>query len=130
MTHNFVDATNLADVIADATRSIQDELLPLARSLKPKKTLRTLAKSLRILPEEMAEALRELPTVLRDDKVEEVIVCAAAGAVGDENASDELCAGPDGVAQLLRAELASRLATVRPDYEAAAAALLAALELD
>ena len=64
LTHNFVDATNLADVVADATRSISQELLPMARELKPKRTLKTLAKALRIPAEELVEALRELAAVL------------------------------------------------------------------
>ena len=34
LTHNFVDASNLADVAADATRSINEELLPMARRLR------------------------------------------------------------------------------------------------
>lgn len=130
LTHNFVDATNLADVIADATRSINDELLPMAKSLKPKSFLKTLAKSLRIPQEELVEALIELPTLLSDQRVEEVIACAAAGAEGDERAPLDTCrGGPDEVAKLLRVELVSRLAEVLPAFESAAFALRTALQL-
>ena len=40
LTHNFVDASNLCDVLHDATRSISEELLPMARSLKPRSVRR------------------------------------------------------------------------------------------
>jgi hypothetical protein len=129
LTHNFVDATNLADVLSDATRAITDELLPMTTCLKPKRVLKMLAKSLRISPESLAQTLRELPDLPSDEHLEELIACAAAGAEGDERSGDELCAGPDGVAALLREELHSRLHTIRPAFESAARALAGALEL-
>ena len=133
LTHNFVDATNLADALADATRALTDELLPLARSLKPRSAIKTLAKALKLSKEDVARVVVELPSLLTDARVEELIACAAAGAEGDEHSehrAEELCAGPAAVAQLLRAELQRRLQTVRPAFESAALALRQVLQLD
>ena len=100
-------------------------------SLKPKSFLKTLAKSLRIAQEELVEALIELPTLLSDQRVEEVIACAAAGAEGDERAPLDTCrGGPDEVAKLLRVELVSRLAEVLPAFESAGFALRTARSSD
>ena len=128
LTHNFVDATNLADVAADATRSIREELLPMARALKPKSTLKTLAKALHITPPELAEALRELPRLLCDEHIEETVRCAAAGAAVDDGEAGG--AAVSRVAALLRDELGRRLKAVRPAFEDAASELRAALELE
>jgi len=131
LTHNFVDASNLADVAADATRSINEELLPMARSLKPRSFLKSLAKSLRIEREALVAALVELPQLLSEERLEEVVACAAAGAEPDSRAADGgAAAGPDGVARLLRAELHGRMAAVRPAFERAARGLREALQLD
>ncbi|EOD29303.1 hypothetical protein EMIHUDRAFT_203917 [Emiliania huxleyi CCMP1516] len=103
LTHNFVDASNLADVAADATRSINEELLPMARrlrrarSLKPRSFLKSLAKSLRIEREALVAALVELPQLLSDERLE---------------------------------ELHGRMAAVRPAFERAARGLREALQLD
>ena len=102
----------------------------MAKGLSPKRFLKTLAKSLRIPQEELVEALIELPTLLSDERLAEVIACAAAGAEGDEAATDELCRGPsDVVAELVRNELITRLATVKPAFESAAATLKTVLKL-
>jgi hypothetical protein len=129
LTHNFVDATNLADVLSDATRSIRDELLPMAHSLKPKSVLKTLAKSLKISQESLVQTLLQLPELVSDARLEEVIACAAAGAEGDTLSCGDMCAGPEEVATLLRAELEQRLSSVRPAFEAAATELRTALQL-
>ena len=47
-------------VLFDATRSIRDELLPMARSLKPKKVLKMLAKSLQISTDEQRYLMVEV----------------------------------------------------------------------
>ena len=131
LTHNFVDATNLADVLADATRAINDELLPMSRSLTPKRVLRTLAKALKIPEESLRQTLLELPDLACDAHIEEAIACAAAGAEGDDEQwlDEDYNQGPEGVAALLRAELEVRLKAVRPAFEAAAVALRDALKL-
>lgn len=128
LTHNFVDATNLAEVLSDATRSIRTELLPMAKALKPKSVLKTLAKSLHMNKEDLAIALRELPTIVTDARVEEVIACAAAGAEEDGASDGE--GTPEAVATLLRATLEDRLKDVRPAFVAAATALREALQLE
>ena len=130
LTHNFVDATNLADVLEDATRTINDELLPMAQSLTPKRYLKTLAKMLKLSPESLTETLRDLPKLVSDEHIEEVIMCAAAGAEGDEFGTDDgFCGRAEEVAILLRQELNGRLQSVRPAFESAANALKSALGL-
>ena len=47
--------------------------------LKPKKVLRTLAKSLKISSDELARTLSELPHLLSEEGLEELIACAAEG---------------------------------------------------
>ena len=135
LTHNFVDATNLADCLEDATRSIRDELLPMAQSLKPKAVLKTLASTLHIKREALKETLLALPTLFSDERLDEVVAAAAAGAEGDdqvgslEGGLNKYCGGSEVVSHLLRSELAERLKDVRPAFEAAATALNQALEL-
>jgi hypothetical protein len=130
LTHNFVDATNLADVLEDATRTINDDLLPMVTSITPKRALKTLAKTLKISTESLSETLRELPDLASDQHIEELVRCAAAGAKGDESGENDSCAGPEeAVAALLLEELSSSLWHVRPAFESAAKALRGALQL-
>ena len=118
----------------------------MTRALKPKKVLKTLAKSLKITPEALALTLFDLPNLLSESRVEELIACAAKGAEGDDSLlTTEAYAAmagdgempdagwevtPAGVATLLRSELESRLKDVRPAFVAAAVALREALQLD
>ena len=122
LTHNFVDATNLADVIHDATRSILDELLPMAASLKPKTVLKTMATTLHVKRARLERILRELPDLLSDAHVEDALRAAADAEAGVEAAS--------AVEALLRETLTERLATVRPAFVSAATRLRDALGLD
>ena len=80
-------------VLLDATRSIRDELLPMARALKPKKVLKTLAKSLQISTDELAQTLIELPSLVSDARIDELIACAAKGAEPDDEPEDGVAAG-------------------------------------
>ena len=143
LTHNFVDASNFAEVLSDATRSIIEELLPMARALKPRTVLKTLAKSLRMPREALSRTLAELPDLAADERIEELIACAAAGAAADEAepATRDVEASRDGeavaghgpeeaVAALLRRTLQERLCEVRPAFVRAATALRDALKLD
>lgn len=123
LTHNFVDASNLPDVLSDATRSLHEELLPMAKSLKPKTVIKTLAKSLQISKVALVQTLLELPDLLTDERIEEVIRQAAEGAVGDDES------GPEAVEQLLGGELQTKLKEVRPAFREAALALRDALRL-
>lgn len=75
-------------VLLDATRSIRDELLPMARSLKPKKVLKMLAKSLQISTDELTQTLIELPNLVSDARIDELIACAAKGAEQDDEPED------------------------------------------
>lgn len=145
LTHNFADATNVADFLFDATRSIREELLPMAQALKPKKVLRTLAKSLSISPEMLAQTLLELPRLVSEERLEEMIACAARGAEGDvelvmsDSYAEAVADGrvpdsglevtPEAVADLLRSALHEGLRDVRPAFEEAASALCRALKL-
>ena len=76
--------------------------------------------------------LVELPELLSDARIHEVIACAAAGAEADvsdpctEGGAD---AGPEAVYEILREEVGRRLMEARPDFRAAALALREALEL-
>lgn len=83
-------------VLLDATRSIRDELLPMARALKPKKVLKTLAKSLQISTDELAQTLIELPSLVSDARIDELIACAAKGAEPDDEPEDGVAADHDG----------------------------------
>ena len=121
LTHNFVDASNLADVLSDAERSIRTELLPMAAELKPKSVIKTLAKTLGLPKEELAATLATMPDLLSGNRMEELIACAAKGAEAD--------GGAEAVASLLRTELDERLKSVRPAFEKAATALRDALAL-
>jgi hypothetical protein len=139
-------------VLFDATRSIRDELLPMARSLKPKKVLKMLAKSLQISTDELTQTLIELPSLVSDARIDELIACAAKGAEQDDEPEDGkralVAAEHDGkddakgaksvegavghvrtVATLLREHLEVRLREVKPSFEAAALELIGALNL-
>ena len=145
-------------VLLDATRSIRDELLPMARSLKPKKVLKMLAKSLQISTDELTQTLIELPSLVSDARIDELIACAAKGAEPDDEPEDGVAANHDGrddakgaksvegaaedaghlgvdvghvrtVATLLREHLEVRLREVKPSFEAAALELRDALNL-
>lgn len=115
LTHNFVDATNLADVASDATRSLREEILPMCREMRPKSFLKHLSRSLGISRAELSQALLDLPSLLSDENVEEAVSCAAGGA--EPGAEREACRA------MLHAELRRRLAKVKPAFEEAAAEL-------
>ena len=115
----------------------------MARALKPRTVLKTLAKSLRMPREALSRTLAELPDLAADERIEELIACAAAGAAADEAelATRDVEASRDGeavaghgpeeaVAALLRRTLQERLCEVRPAFVRAATALRDALKLD
>ena len=109
-----MDATNLADVASDATRSLREEILPMCREMRPKSFLKHLSRSLGISRAELSQALLDLPSLLSDENVEEAVSCAAGGA--EPGAEREACRA------MLHAEL-RRLAKVKPAFEEAAAEL-------
>ena len=128
LTHNFVDGTNLADALADATRSIQRDLLPMARALTPKKTLKTLAASLGLTTYEVAATLGAMPDLLTPSAVEDVVRAAARGAADDDDDDDD-APRVAAVERLLRAELSERLEEVRRPFVDAATQLRDALRI-
>ena len=109
----------------------------MARSLKPKSVLKTLAKSLHMKGEAGREALActlaEMPGLISGDRLEAVIASAAAGAQEDAASADDGGEGgdegPAAVAKLLRETLSERLREVQPAFVQAAEALRTALEL-
>lgn len=121
LTHNFIDATNLADAATDCAHSIRAELLPMVAALGAKKVARTLQRSLHVEKKELMRAVRSLPGLLDGEAVEDVIA-SAAGAEGGEEEADEVRA-------LLRTHLARELERegLRHSFRAAATELCDAL---
>ena len=109
LTHNFVDATNFADVIEDAKRSIRDEILPMARHFKRKSMVKMLAKTLRIKREEVTAMIDDLPLLCTKGRVREILDFASRG--------------DPAISALLGAELEGSLAQVAPDFAEAAESL-------
>lgn len=117
LTHNFIDATNFADALFDATRSIRIEMLPMAREFKkPKRMIRMLSSILKIKKEELILMLRDLPHLCCEEKLKEVVDVAANG--------DETIAG------ILRDHLHKELRDVRGNFVEQAQALKVALCLE
>ena len=93
----------------------------------------------------LAQTLLELPRLVSEERLEEMIACAARGAEGDvelamsysyaEAVADGrvpdsgLEVTPEAVADLLRSALHEGLRDVRPAFEEAASALCRALKL-
>ena len=124
LTHNFVDATNLADAARDAVVQIGAELLPMVRSLGPKRVVRTLAESLGVPKGALRRTLRDLPHLLADEAVADVVRAASAPR-GAETEAEALA-----VERLLAAHLAGALdAPLRESFGAATRELVEALGL-
>lgn len=124
LTHNYVDASNLPDVLGDAVRSLTEELLPMAAALGPKKVLKLLARSLHIKQAALRGVLRALPTLFAPTALEQVLQAACA----PEGANTEAAAA---VEALLRPplELMGQPNGVLPQLVDAATRLVVALEL-
>jgi hypothetical protein len=122
LTHNFIDATNLADAIADATHSLRTDLLPMVAALKPKKVLRTLVKSLHVSKERLICTLLELPELLGQEQLDAVLDAASAPEADG--------AARDAVRELLEAHLAESLPAVRGPFAEIASELCEALGLE
>ena len=116
-THNFIDATNLSDALADATRSFT-ELLLMMRALGAKRVLRTLQSGLHVSKPQLLELLASLPGLLSAERVAALLDAAVDGASGEER---------ECVRGLLESHLRTGLERERPAFEAAAAALCAQL---
>tara|TARA_B100000795_G_C22630035_1_gene372260 strand:- start:26 stop:754 length:729 start_codon:yes stop_codon:yes gene_type:complete len=124
LTHNYVDASNLPDVLGDAVRSLNEELLPMAAALGPKKVLKLLARSLHVKQAALSKVLRGLPKLFAPAALEQVLQAACA----PEGSSTEAAAA---VEALLRPPL-ERMGQpdgVLPQLVEAATRLVAALEL-
>ena len=124
LTHNYVDASNLPDVLGDAVRSLNEELLPMAAALGPKKVLKLLARSLHVKQAALSKVLRALPKLFAPAALEQVLQAACA----PEGSSTEAAAA---VEALLRPPL-ERMGQpdgVLPQLVDAATRLVAALEL-
>ena len=122
LTHNFIDATNLADALADATHSLRTDLLPMVAALKPKKVLRTLVKSLHVSKERLIRTLLELPDLLDQQRLDALLDAACAPEADG--------AARDAVRELLEAHLADTLPAVRGPFAEIARELCEALGLD
>ena len=83
LTHNFIDATNIADAAVDAASSIHAELLPMAKALGAKKVLKVLRESCQMKRAAIDAMLQALPTLLSDERLEELLETAVEGAVGE-----------------------------------------------
>jgi len=122
LTHNFVDASNLPDVLEDATHSLRTDLLPMIAALHPKKVLRTLVKTLRVDKEALVRTLVELPSLLCPERMR-TLVDAACQPEADEASATE-------VRDLIEAHLASNLAKVREPFLRTATDIREALGLE
>lgn len=122
LTHNFVDASNVADVLRDAVRSLRDELLPMAQELKPKSVLKTISKALHIKRPELVRTLAALPELMSDEHIDEIVRAAAAVEVEPDAAM--------AVELLLRAHLERSLREVRPAFSEAATLLRRTLAIE
>ncbi|UPQ98513.1 JmjC domain-containing protein [Chloropicon primus] len=117
LTHNFLDATNVADAMFDACRSMNEEILPMSMEpgMKPKTFVKMLAKMMGISRKELSKTLSELPGLLCDENLSSLIDAAASGAEDEE--SKRKCA------EILRRELEVRLREVKPAFVSAATTL-------
>jgi hypothetical protein len=121
-THNFIDATNLTDALADATRSFRTEMIPMVSSLGPKLALRTLAQALHLKRPAVARLLAGLPELLSAERVARLMEAAVDGAAGEGERAE--------VRQVLTRHLELGLARERPAFEAAARELCAQLGIE
>ena len=112
----------LPAVMADALRSLADELLPMAAALGSKKVLKLLARSLHVKQSALRATLRALPTLLEGDAMQQVVDAACAPEETPEAAA--------AVAALLRPGLDTMRDELLPQFAAAATRLVAALGLD
>lgn len=108
--------------MADALRSLADELLPMAAALGSKKVLKLLARSLHVKQSALRATLRALPTLLEGDAMQQVVDAACAPEETPEAAA--------AVAALLRPGLDTMRDELLPQFAAAATRLVAALGLD
>lgn len=121
-THNFIDATNLADALADASRSFRDEMIPMVASLGPKAALRTLAQALHLRRPAVARLLAGLPELLSAERVARLVEAAVDGAAGERERAE--------VRQALTRHVEEGLARERPVFEAAARELCVQLGVE
>lgn len=123
LTHNYIDATNLADAVRDATHSLRSELLPMVGSLGGRSVLKTLQATLGVKRKALERTLRQLPELLSAEAVADV-VRAACEPEADAAARAEVQA-------LLEAHLGGALdARLRDDFGAASRELRRALRLE
>jgi len=130
LTHNFIDATNLPAAIADAVSSMRSDLLPLIRSLKPKKVLKTLQRALDVDQPRLLQTLQTLPDLLSDASLDSVVEAAAqpeasALAPSPEDSPEE----QEAVRALLRRHLDEGLCTLRGEFDSVVEELLQLLDL-
>lgn len=107
--------------MADALRSLTDELLPMAAALGAKKVLKLLARSLHVKQSALRATLRALPALLEGDALQQVIEAACAPEETPEAAA--------AVAALLRPDLDTMRDELLPQFAAAATRLVEALRL-
>eukprot|EP00656_Telonema_subtile_P058019 TRINITY_DN9694_c0_g1_i1.p1 TRINITY_DN9694_c0_g1~~TRINITY_DN9694_c0_g1_i1.p1 ORF type:complete len:248 (-),score=91.85 TRINITY_DN9694_c0_g1_i1:19-762(-) len=86
LTHNYVDATNLAWVLHDAVRSLSVDMMPALRGMDPEQAqeaVQGIALSLDLIPDMLVLKLKELAQFLSDEPAARARVVAEAAAGED-----------------------------------------------
>jgi len=119
-TRNFIDATNIADAVGDATRSFHADLLPMVGMLGQNKVIQTLGRTLHLKRSRVASVLAALPGLFSAERLNSLVEAAARGASDEER---------EEVRGLVRRHLEEALEREQPAFEAAAKELCQQLGL-
>jgi len=79
LTHNYVDCSNLADIVADCSRSLGEELLPAAKGLAKEEVLSMLQETLDLPQEVILRSIAALRRIMQPELMELILDTAAEG---------------------------------------------------